>query len=90
MGYFHFDDFFWTKFKSIIFYHTSRVSNVSKVAMKFAGAFRLNRKAHRTGTPAGRNRSSDARGMMKQSRSSVARDIGSPLGGLLPETMSGV
>lgn len=44
----------------------------------------------RTGTPAGKNRSREARGMMKQSRSKVAREIGSPRGGLLPETTRGV
>lgn len=44
----------------------------------------------RTGTPAGRNRSREARGMMKQSRSKVAREIGSLRGGLFPETTRGV
>ena len=43
-----------------------------------------------TGTPAGRNLSRAARGMIKQSFSKVAKEIGSPRGGLFPETTRGV
>lgn len=48
------------------------------------------RKGKPTGTPAGKNLSNDASGIMKQSRSKVAREIGSPRGGLLPDTTRGV
>lgn len=42
-----------------------------------------------TGIPAGRNLFSEARGMMKQSRSKVANEIGSICAGILSETTKG-
>lgn len=58
--------------------------------IKYIKIYHKKKKKNLTGTPAGRKRSRDASGMMKQSRSNVASDIGSPRGGLLPETTRGV